>query len=80
MAWLSKLDARARHWPKPLHWSYLALKWYLVIGGAVILTMQGVTELGERRVGIGTGFLTLIAFTAISHAPEYWRRLTSRRA
>ncbi len=34
MAWLAKLDARARQWPRPVFWGYTALKWYLVAVGA----------------------------------------------
>jgi hypothetical protein len=37
LAWLAKLDARASKWPKPLSWSYFALKWYLVFVGAYAL-------------------------------------------
>lgn len=33
MAWLARLDARARSWPRPLWWGYTALKWYLVAAG-----------------------------------------------
>jgi len=34
MAWLARLDTRARQWPRPVFWGYTALKWYLVAVGA----------------------------------------------
>jgi hypothetical protein len=34
LPWLAKLDQRARRWPRPAFWGYLAVKWYLVILGA----------------------------------------------
>jgi hypothetical protein len=37
VAWLAKLDARASKWPKPAHWAYLAVKWYLAAVGAFAL-------------------------------------------
>lgn len=38
MAWLARLDARAAKWPKPVHWSYIGLKWYLAsVGGIALL-------------------------------------------
>lgn len=38
MPWLARLDARASHWPAPVRWSYLGLKWYLIVlGGGLLL-------------------------------------------
>lgn len=37
MSWIARLDARAAHWHPAAHWSYLALKWYLVAVGAMAL-------------------------------------------
>jgi hypothetical protein len=37
MAWLAHLDNRARQWPRPVFFGYLALKWYLVAMGAFAL-------------------------------------------
>jgi hypothetical protein len=48
LAWLARLDARARRWPTPARWLYHAAKWYLVLGGAIIL---GLTYL--ERLGLG---------------------------
>lgn len=41
MAWIARLDARARQWPPLAHWSYLALKWALVaLGGFALVRLQ----------------------------------------
>lgn len=37
MAWLARLDARARSWPRPALWLYLAVKWYVIVMGALSL-------------------------------------------
>jgi hypothetical protein len=37
MSWLETLDSRARLWPTPWAWTYLALKWTLVALGAFAL-------------------------------------------
>lgn len=34
LAWLARLDARARQWPRPVLWGYTFLKWSLVALGA----------------------------------------------
>lgn len=65
MAWLAKLDTRAARWPRPVRWSYLSLKWYLIIGGAIGLCGLAVEEIRERRVGLGTGMVVALVFAAI---------------
>lgn len=37
MPWIDRLDARAQTWPHAAYWSYLGVKWYLVITGAIAL-------------------------------------------
>lgn len=37
MAWLMKLDTRARGWPAPFVWAYTALKAILIVVGALAL-------------------------------------------
>lgn len=49
MAWLAKLDARAKSWPAPAQWLYTAIKAYLIVGGAIILG-----RLFLDRIGIWT--------------------------
>lgn len=65
MAWLARLDARAARLPRPLHWSYLALKWYLVILGLVISVGLCRQELSEKRVGLGSGICVTLLFAGI---------------
>jgi hypothetical protein len=44
LPWLAKLDQRARQWPRPALWGYLAFKLALVLLGGYIL----IGLLGER--------------------------------
>jgi hypothetical protein len=37
MAWLARLDARAKQWPAPAFWCYQAVKAYLIVAGAIVL-------------------------------------------
>jgi hypothetical protein len=37
MAWLARLDSRAKTWPAPLQWVYVAIKAYLIVAGAIAL-------------------------------------------
>ena len=46
MAWLARLDARARLWPRPLRWCYVGLKWYLVLVGGLALLGVWADRLG----------------------------------
>lgn len=46
MAWLARLDARAQSWPRPIRYSYVALKWYLVIMGGFALLGVWADRLG----------------------------------
>ena len=39
MAWLARMDARARHWPRPARWAYLGAKFYLLAAGAFLWVM-----------------------------------------
>ena len=34
---IESLDARARHWPTPLRWIYVCIKWSLVALGAAMI-------------------------------------------
>ena len=79
MAWLARIDARATHWPRPFRWSYRALRWYLILSGLYLLTALGIQEISEQRVGLGTGFLTMIVFSAIHATLARCRPRTDRR-
>lgn len=46
MAWLAKLDARVQRWPRPARWTYLAVRWYLIAAGAIVLTLYLLQRLG----------------------------------
>lgn len=37
MPWMARLDARAQQWSRPVYWSYLSVKWYLIATGAIAL-------------------------------------------
>lgn len=34
MSWIATLDAKAKHWPKPVSATYTGLKWLLIALGA----------------------------------------------
>jgi hypothetical protein len=46
VAWLAKLDARARQWPTPARWAYVGLKWYLALLGAFALLRVSLDRMG----------------------------------
>lgn len=73
MPWLARLDATARTWPKPALWAYLGLRWYLILGGIVIVIGLAATEISEQRVGLGTGVCVAVLFGIIKGV------LTARR-
>ena len=79
MAWLARLDAKASHWSRPVRWSYLSLKWYLVGSGALCLIWLGVENIRDRTVGIGLAFLVYLAYHipgAVKRARAWLRHLT----
>lgn len=39
MAWLAKLDARSRRWPRLLRWTYQGVKFYLLAAGVFLWVM-----------------------------------------
>lgn len=65
MAWLANLDARARRWPKPLHWTYAATKWLMVALGVYGALGLAYIEVSEGRVGLGTGIASVIVLATI---------------
>lgn len=77
MAWLARLDARAKQRSRPVYWLYLFLKWNLVVIGAWALTVYGIEGLMRREVNIGVGFLVYAAFTGL---PILYRFLRQRVA
>jgi hypothetical protein len=55
VAWLARMDARARRWPLSGRWSYIALKWTLVALGAflwIATWWQRHVLLGLAQIGI----------------------------
>lgn len=46
MAWLSELETRAEKWPAPARWLFSGLKWYLIVAGAIGLTIYYLVRLG----------------------------------
>ena len=46
MAWLAKLDARAKTWPTAGRWAYVGLKWYLAAFGAFALIRVWLDRMG----------------------------------
>jgi hypothetical protein len=59
------MDAKARTWPKPAHWGYLALRWYLIAGGVFAVIGLSIIELREKRVGLGTGVTVAVILGVI---------------
>ena len=51
MTWLAKLETRATRWPRPVRWSFFALKWYLVMIGVIGVCGLAIerTRRGARR-------------------------------
>lgn len=39
MAWLARLDTRARRWPRLARWAYTGLKFYLLAAGTFLWIM-----------------------------------------
>lgn len=78
MAWLAKLDARVAITPRWVRVPYLALKWFLIAGGAWTAVFMAYTELHEGHLGIGTGIVITAAMSLIggilgaltSHMPD----------
>ena len=46
MAWLARLDARATYWPDVAQWGYTAVKAYLIVAGAIILSRVVLDRIG----------------------------------
>lgn len=46
VAWLAKLDAKAKRWPRPAYWAYVGVKWYLIAAGAIVLTLYTLERMG----------------------------------
>lgn len=46
MAWLSELEARVVKWPAPARWLFFGAKWYLVLAGAIILSLYYLSKIG----------------------------------
>lgn len=65
MAWLARLDARARRAPRPLRWAYWGLKWYLVALGTYGAVGLAIMELRERRAGLGLGLTLALVLAGI---------------
>lgn len=61
MAWLDRLDATSRHWPRLARWAYLGVKYYLLAAGAfmwVMLWWKRHWLLGLSQLGI-VGYVLL---------------------
>lgn len=58
MAWLARLDARARLWPSPGRWSYIALKWTLIALGAFLW----IATWWQRHVLLGVAQLGIVGY------------------
>ena len=65
MAWLARLDARAKRWPKPARATYISARWLLIGLGAYAVIGLAVIEIRERRVGLGTGVLSVVVLGTI---------------
>ena len=65
MAWLATLDTKATRWPWPLRWSFLTLKWFLILVGAGLAIGLAIEEVRESRVGLGTGLFVATALATI---------------
>lgn len=46
MSWLARLDARAANTARPIRWSYVGLKWFLVVMGALGLMFNFIEKWG----------------------------------
>lgn len=65
MPWLAALDARASRRSSPVRALYLSARYGLIALGAWCACYQAIVELGERRVGIGTGIATALLLAGI---------------
>lgn len=65
MPWLARLDARAKEWPAIGRLAYGAARWYLVLGGIVLICGLAFAELQEKRVGLGTGVVVAVLLGCI---------------
>lgn len=65
MAWLARLDARARKWPAAVRWAYLGFRWLLILLGVYGVIGLAFMEISEGRVGLGTGVLVAVTFGVI---------------
>jgi hypothetical protein len=46
MSWIGRLDTRARDWPPIGRLAYQAAKWYLILAGAILVTLTMAERLG----------------------------------
>lgn len=44
--WQTRVDRYAARWPRPIYWSYVVTKWYLVAAGGFGVTMHYLHRMG----------------------------------
>lgn len=62
MAWLDRLDAKSRRWPRFARWAYVGLKYYLLAAGAFMWIMLW----WQRHWLLGVSQLAIVSYVLLS--------------